>query len=74
MRVVIFVRHHRSHPSPYDIGPQVTMVLESLPGVSQIRVDREEAHRATISYKWKDPGIHSPCISVVLASRGMQLI
>lgn len=73
MRVVIYVRHHRSHPSPYDIGPQATMVLESLPGVSQIRVDHEEAHRATISYKWKDPGVHSPCVSVALASRGMQL-
>lgn len=74
MRVVIYVRHDRSHPSPYEIGPQATMVLESLPGISQIRVDREEAGRATISYRWEDPGVHSPCVGVALASRGMQLI
>jgi hypothetical protein len=74
VRAVIIVRRQRSHPSPYDIGPQATMVLESLPGVSQIRVDREEAHRATISYKWSDPGVHSPCVGVALASRGMQLV
>ena len=74
MRAVIVVRRHRSHPSPSDIGPQATLVLESLPGVSQIRIDREEAHQATISYKWKDPGVHSPCVSVALATRGMQLV
>lgn len=74
MRVVIYVRHDRAHPSLYDVGPQATTVLESLPGVSQIRIDREEARRATISYKWKDPGVHSPCVGVALASQGMQLI
>ena len=74
MRAVIVVRHHRLLPSPYDIGPQAAMVLESLPGVSQIRIDREEPHRATISYKWSDPGVHSPCVGVALSSRGMQLV
>ena len=74
MRAVILVRHQRSHPSPNEVGPQAAMVLESLPGVSQIRFDREEAHRATISYKWKDPGIHSPSVGAALASRGMELV
>jgi hypothetical protein len=74
MRAIIVVRHHRARPSPYDVGAQAVIVLGALPGVSEIRIDREDSNRATISYRWKDPGVQSACISVALASQDMQLI
>ena len=55
MGAVIVARHNRQDPSPFEVGPQAMMVLESLPGVSEVRVDSEDLDRATLSYRWKDP-------------------
>ena len=74
MRAVIVVRHSRSDPSPFEVGPQAMMVLESLPGVSEIRVDSEDSDRATLSYRWTDPGERSASIGIALALNGMHLI
>jgi hypothetical protein len=74
MRAVIVIRHCPARASPHDVGAQAVIVLESLPGVSEVRIDHEDSNRATISYRWKDPGVHSACIGVALASQGMQLI
>jgi hypothetical protein len=74
MRAVIIVRHGRSYLGPFEVGPQAIMVLKSLPGVSEIRLDSEDSNGATISYRWKDPGAHSASIGVAFASNGMHLI
>jgi hypothetical protein len=74
MRAVIMVRHSRLYPSPFEVGPQAIMILESLPGVSEIRIDREDLDRATLSYRWKDPGERSAPMGVAFALNGMHLI
>ncbi|HEV7489805.1 MAG TPA: hypothetical protein VGO25_03300 [Rhodanobacteraceae bacterium] len=50
------------------------MILESLPGVSDIRVEHEGAYRAVLSYRWRDPGTHSPGIGAALMTEGIQLV
>lgn len=74
MRAVIVVRHSRTHPSPLEVGPQAMMVLEALPGVSEIRVDSEDSDRATLSYRWKDPGERSASMGIAFALNGLRLI
>jgi hypothetical protein len=74
MRAVIIVERHRSKPSVFLVGPKAATVLETLPGISEIRVESEGAYRATLSYRWKDPGTHSPGVEAALMTEGMQLV
>lgn len=74
MRAVIIVERHRSKPSGFLVGPQAAILLETLPGISEIRVESENTCRATISYRWKDPGIHSAGVEAALLTQGMQLV
>ena len=74
MRALVTIERHRSVPSSYLVGPHAIAVLEGLPGVSDVRVEHEGIHRATLSYRWKDPGTHSPGIEAALMTRGMQLV
>lgn len=74
MRALITVERHRSIPSSYLVGPQAVLILESLPGISEIRVEHEGTHRAVLSYRWRDPGTHSPGIGSALLSEGIQLV
>src|SRR4051812_28667023 len=74
MRAQITVERHRSNVSSFLVGHPAVALLETLPGISEIRVEREDSHRATISYRWKDPGVHSPGISAALLTQGMQLV
>src|ERR1700752_3155049 len=55
MRAVITVERHRSTPSSYLVGPQALTFLQTLPGVSDVRVDHEGTSRAVLSYRWRDP-------------------
>jgi len=74
MRALVTVQRHRSAPSSYLVGRPAVLVLESLPGISDVRLESEGAHRATISYQWRDPGIHCPGIAASLAIHGMQVV
>src|SRR5512146_2926384 len=58
MRALITVERHRSTPSSYLVGPHAVVVLENLPGISEVRVEHEGLYRAILSYRWKDPGTH----------------
>jgi hypothetical protein len=74
MRALITVERHRSTPSSYLVGAHAVGVLEGLPGVSEVRLEHEGTHRATLSYRWRDPGIHSQGIGAALVVHGMQLV
>jgi|KBSMisStaDraftv2_1062788.scaffolds.fasta_scaffold59123_4 hypothetical protein len=75
MRALITVERHRSTTTSSSLlGSHATLVLESLPGISEIRVEHEGAHRAVLSYRWRDPGTHSPGIGAALLTEGIQLV
>ncbi len=74
MRALITVERHRSTPGPYLVGPQAAVLLDGLPGISEVRIEHEGIYRAILSYRWKDPGIHSPGIEATLKTQGMQLV
>lgn len=74
MRAVIIVRHSRSASRSHPVGPQAAVFLETLPGVSEIRVEREDFSRVTISYRWKDPGAHCVGMDAALRTQGMLLV
>jgi hypothetical protein len=74
MRAVITIERHRSSVDSFLVGQPAVDLLETLPGISEIRVEHEDGHRATISYRWKDTGVHSPGISAALQTRGMRLV
>jgi hypothetical protein len=74
MRALITVERHRPDLSPFLLGANAVTLLESLPGVSDIRIEEENTHRATISYRWRDPGVHSQALSATLLSHGMRLV
>ncbi len=74
MRAVITVQRNRPVPGSHLVGPEADVLLQSLPGISEIRLEREDASRATISYQWKDPGVLSPGIEAALMARGIRLI
>lgn len=74
MRAVITIERHRSNADSLLVGQPAVDLLETLPGVSDIRIEHEDSHRATISYRWRDPGIHSRGLSATLLSHGMRLV
>jgi hypothetical protein len=45
-----------------------------LPGISEVRIEHEGLARAILSYRWKDPGTHSPGIEAALLTQGMRLV
>jgi len=73
MRAVIDVKRDRSAQGSYLIGARAVVVLTDVPGISEIRIEREGSSRATISYQWKDPGVCSAGIESALTTRGMRL-
>jgi hypothetical protein len=74
MRALITVERHRSMPSAYLVGPHAVVLLEGLPGVSEVRIEHEGIARAILSYRWKDPGIHCPGIEAALRTQGIRLV
>jgi hypothetical protein len=74
MRALITVERHRSMPNSYLVGPHAAVLLEGLPGVSEVRIEHEGLYRAILSYRWKDSGIHSLGIEAALKIEGMQLV
>ena len=74
MRALITVERHRSNLSSFLVGNVAVALLETQPGISEVRIENETSHRATISYRWKDPGTHSAGIAAALVNAGMQLV
>jgi hypothetical protein len=74
MRATITVERQRSNVSPYLVAADAVKLLESLSGISEIAIDSQNAFRATISYCWKDPGIHTTSVGAALLQQGMRLV
>jgi hypothetical protein len=64
MRATITVRRHRSAPSSWLVGHQTVEMLGTLPGFSDIRVEREDSCKAVVSYRWQPS---EPCVAVEAA-------
>lgn len=73
-RTQITVERARSMPSTYLVGPHALVLLEAVPGISEVRIEHEGVTRAILSYRWKDPGTHSAGIEAALLSQGMRLV
>lgn len=74
MRALIIVKHSRSTSRSQPVGPEAAVFLKTLPGVSEIRVEREGFSRVTISYRWKDPGAHGVGMGATFRTQGMLVV
>jgi len=74
MRAQITVERSRSAPGTDPVGRHALVLLEGLPGISEVRIEHEGLARAILTYRWKDPGTHSPGIEAALLSQGMRLV
>ncbi len=74
MRAQITIERSRSAPNAHLVGPTALILLTGMPGISEVRIEYEGLTRAILSYRWKDPGTHSPGIEAVLLSQGMRLV
>jgi hypothetical protein len=74
MRATITVRRHRSAPSSNLVGFETVELLESLPGISDIRVEREDPCKAVVSYRWQPKGEREPAVANVLERLGIQVL
>jgi hypothetical protein len=74
MRAIITVEHQRSNDESLHVGQPAVDLLETLPGISEVRVEHEDRLRAVISYRWRDPGVHFPSLSATFLSHGMRLL
>jgi hypothetical protein len=74
MRAQIKIERSRSTPGTDPVGRHALVLLEGLPGISDVRIEHEGLARAVLSYRWKDPGTHSPGIAAVLLAEGMRLV
>jgi len=74
MRATITVERQRASASAGFVAGDVVKMLESIPGITEIAVERQDTVRATISYRWKDPGIHTPGVSASLMAQGMRVV
>jgi hypothetical protein len=73
MRATITVRRHRSAPSSRLVGYETVELLETLPGISEIRVEREDSCRAIVSYRWQ-PADRAVGIEAALQPLGIQIV
>jgi hypothetical protein len=71
MRATITVERKRSFPSSFLVAGDAVKLLQSLPGVSEIRVERAGPMRAVISYTWRPDDNVS--IGEALENSGMQI-
>ena len=72
MRATITVRRHRSSPSSWLVGHQTVEMLGKLPGVCDIRVEREDSCKAVVSYRWQ-PTEQAVAIEAALKPLGIQV-
>jgi hypothetical protein len=49
------------------------MLLERLPGISEVRIEREGLTNAVLSYRWSNAGTQTAGIEAALLSQGMRL-
>jgi hypothetical protein len=73
VRATITVRRHRSAPSSWLVGHETVELLGTLPGVSDIRVEREDSCRAVVSYRWQ-PDDRAIAVEAALQPRGIQVV
>jgi hypothetical protein len=74
MRSMVTIERTRSAPSAYLVAGDAMSVLGEMPGVSAVTLEHENLSRATISFIWKDPGMHSASMDLVLANEGMRIV
>jgi hypothetical protein len=74
MRAQITIERSRSNPSAYLVGPTALILLERVPGISEVRIEREGLTSAVLSYRWGDAGTQVAGIEAALVSQGMRLV
>ncbi len=74
MRAQITVERSRSTPSAYLVGPTALILLERLPGISEVRIEREGLTSAVLSYRRNDAGTPVVGIEAALLNQGMRLV
>ena len=73
MRATIKVRRFHSAPSPYLVGNQTLRLLERL-GLNDLRVETEDSHRATLSYRWREHDAPALELQYALDTHGIELV
>jgi hypothetical protein len=74
VRGMVTIERSRLLHSPALVGADAIAVLAAMPGMSDVALEIEDAHRATISFAWKDAGVHSPGMDVLLHAEGMRVV
>jgi len=71
VRATITIERKRSVPSSVLVAGDAVKLLQSLPGVSDIRIERAGPMRAEISYRWRPHD--SVSIGDAFEDSGMQI-
>jgi hypothetical protein len=74
MRGMVTIERSRLLHSPPLITADAIAVIAAMPGMSNVMLEIEDTYRATISFAWKDVGVHSPGMDVLLQAEGMRVV
>lgn len=74
MRRMVTIERSRLLRSPALVSADAIAVLAAMPGISDVSLETEDTYRATISFAWKDLGVHSPGMDVLLHAEGMRVV
>jgi hypothetical protein len=64
----------RHHNNAHAVGANAKRVLAGVDGVSDVRIERHEIDRATLSYEWTDPGTNGISIDETLKRKGLRRV
>jgi hypothetical protein len=74
MRRMVTIERSRLLRNPGFVSADAMAVLAAMPGISDVSLEIEDTYRATISFAWKDVGVHSPRMDVLLDAEGMRVV
>lgn len=74
MRGTVTIERSRLLHSPALVSADAIAVLAAMPGMSDVSLEIEDAYRATISFAWRDVGVHSPGMDLLLHAEGMRVV
>ena len=74
MRGRVTIERSRLLNRPTLVSADAIAVLAAMPGMSDVTLEIEDAYRATISFAWKDVGVHSPGMDALLHAEGMRIV
>lgn len=74
MRATILVERLSTSCGSYLVGEEVTMILDAIVGISDVRIDKQYIDGASLSYEANDLRQSFDQIDHLLMSRGMHRI